>query len=358
MIGTDPAHLPNPHRQNCRFILHKSQLTGRNPKHMAPPSEIVGPIPYKPETKEYKDAAIQQNALNPRAVSPFFSTKNTAPEWTRLIAVCIEAQANLEASWSDLEKNVVKAYLFKADKVTIQRHIEAGLHQVKIIYKITQALCEKDTAENKRHLQNALKELESIKLAATPQPIQHPQTRAKHGAITCFLKELHGFLAPVALMGWGLIAQSGLVSLITVQQMALISGVISIFWTIATSFKNRAEQASTEDQLKLIQVCNSLMENCMNIGRLENLPLHRETVNVDRHGNFSEFVVVARNMEAEVNALKEHAGRVTENGNNITQKVSVLERELNQKINNLVEDMTEVRANLEIILTLLQNKAQ
>ncbi len=390
MIGTDSAHLPNIPRQNCRFIPHKCRSTSRNPKRMAPPSEIVGSIPYKLEKKEYKDAAIQQNTLNAEAIPSSFNTTNTAPEWKRLTAACIEAQTNLEASWSDLEKNVVKAYLFKADKVTIQRHIEAGLYQVKIIYKITQALCENDTAENQCQLESALKELDRIKFAATPHPIQYVQTPATHGVLAYFLKELHGFLAPVALMGWGLIAQSGLVSHITVQHMAFISGAISIIWTIATYFKNRAEQANTEDQLKLIQVCNSLMEKFMDIGMLPNLPRRTETVLVRQNGNFDEFVKVARNLEAEVNAIQAHVGRVTQNLNSVTQIVGVLERGFNaltqkidsvergqerievklhrvvgEKIKKLEEDMTEVKADLktfsegqQIIIALLQNKAQ
>ncbi len=389
LVGSNPYHSPqlracNPahHRALYSAIVgsnpyHRPQLIPRNPGHKAPPCESISSIPQNRGTEKDMDAAIQQRASNPKAIASSFSTTNKKPEWKRLSAVCVEAQGNLEVSWSDLEKNVVKAYLFKADKVTIQRHIEAGLHQVKIIYKITQALCEKDTAENQCQLKSALKELERIKLAATPQPIKQRQTPATHGAVACFLKELHGFLAPVALMGWGLIAQSGLVSHITVQHMAFISGAISIIWTIATYFKNRAEQANTEDQLKLIQVCNSLMENFMDIGMLHNLPQRTEHVVVQRNGNFAEFVTVATNLEAEVNALHEYVGLVTESS---TQKLSVLERELNQKIDNvaraqermevklnrivseqivkLENDMTEVKANLGLILTLLQNKAQ
>ncbi len=190
-------------------------------------------------------------------------------KWSNLITACEKATARLKASSVDLSQNWLKVHLLnEEEKALIQQQLEAGLTQVQVVQKAAKTLCDEDTAVNLLLLEVALKGLEIVKpvvLSSKSLPIAAP---IQNERINRWMQAIKNYLGPIALTGWGLIVQSGILSSDTAKKIPLLGGIIGLGLTIKESIDTCIEQAKTEDQAGLIKVCDSLVETFMNADRI------------------------------------------------------------------------------------------
>ncbi len=189
-------------------------------------------------------------------------------KWSKLITACEKAKAQLEASSVDLSHNWLKVHFLKEEeKLLIQQQLVAGLEQVQVVHEAAQALCNEDTMANLLLLEVALKDLEMVKpVVSISKPL--PTAPIKNERVNQWMQAIKNYLGPIALTGWGLIVQSGILSSDNAKRIPLLGGIIGFGLTIKESIDTCIEQAKTEDQAGLIKVCESLVETFMNADRI------------------------------------------------------------------------------------------
>ncbi len=357
MSNTNPTHLPLALPQSYPYHVGTLHLIGCDSE-----SQSVAP----PPTYETATASIDNDSVKERIHAPIgdmglhlkvlqsdaIGPTSSKPivKWDSLITACEEGKAKLEASLVDLNQNWLKIQLLKEEKALIQQQLEAGLAQIQVVHEAAQALCDKDTQTNLLVLEAALKGLEAVKPAvSTSHASPSPSIPIQNERVNRWQRVIQNYLGPIALTGWGLIVQSGILSSDTAKRIPLVGGIIGLCLKIKDSIDTCIEQAKTEDQAGLIAVCESLVETFMNADRIGKAV--QETLAARRNAEESlEFIKTAR---------KEQASNFETFGANL-EKLNVVADKFNSKkfeVATLESRLTKLEESMELLISLVQKQS-
>ncbi len=344
MSDTYPTHLPLVPPQSDPYFVGTLHLTGcESESQSSAPPPIYEAATTAGEASRMErlhafigDRGQDFKALQSGAIG--HTTSKPAVKWDKLITACEKATSDLEASLVDLDQNWFKAWLLKEEKSIVQQHIEEGLEQVHIIYEATQAVCLHATAENVNRLQIALDGLATIKADAIPKPTAPQKACDQDGPMARILKEIQEFFSPVLFAGWGLLMQSGLLSPEVTKNMPFIGSFIGFGLAIKNRIDAFNEKVTTEDRARFMQICNSLMESFMELGKTTLIGDQMIAIRAERDKNIAKFDTTADGLLEKFSKVEEGYLELKAEFTEIKQGIALLLKQsnaqhvINQKI--------------------------
>ncbi len=341
MSNTNPTNLPLAPPQSDPYFIGTLHLIGSEPASQS----IVPPPTYEAATAavsqspltEYMQVFIAQREQHIKSAQ-FRAIEHPASKpvvrWGKLITACEKAKAQLEASLVDLEQNWFKAWILQEEKVTIQQHIQAGLEQIALISEAAQSMCEHETADHLNQLQTALDALEAIKGEATLKPAAGQESSDQDGPMARIWKEIREFFGPVILTGWGLIAQSGLLSPEVTKNMPFIGSFIGFGLAIKNRVDAFNEKVTTEDRVRFMEICDSLMEDFMELGKTTLFGDQIKAIRAERDNNIAKFNKKADGLVERFDEIEQRFTRIEASMEvliNLVQKQSNTQHSTHQK---------------------------
>ncbi len=296
MSNTNPTNLPPVSLQSDSYFAGTQHPIGGELDRQS----VIPPPNYEASTAAVSQSSVtegihacvaqrEQDVKSARSCAIKHPFSKPVVKWGKLITACIEAKIKLEASLVDLEQNWFKAWILQEEKVTIQQHIKAGLEQIALISEAAQSMCEHETADHLNQLQTALDALETIKGEATLKSTAGQEPADQDGPMARIWKEIREFFGPVILTGWGLIAQSGLLSPEVTKNMPFIGSFIGFGLAIKNRIDAFNEKVTTEDRVRFMEICNSLMEDFMELGKTTLFGDQIKAIRAERDSNIAKF---------------------------------------------------------------------
>ncbi len=107
------------------------------------------------------------------------------------------------------------------------------------------------------------------------------------------LKEIQEFFSPVLFAGWGLLMQSGLLSPEVTKNMPFVGSFIGFGLAIKNRIDALTEKVTTEDRARFMEICDSLMENFMELGKTTLIGDQMIAIRAERDKNIAQFGTTA-----------------------------------------------------------------